>query len=38
MDRAAAPPAAVVALAETIPRRHTNRRPFAAKPVPFGTL
>jgi nitroreductase len=38
MDRAAAPPAAVVALAETIPRRHTNRRPFADKPVPFGTL
>ncbi|HEY3008851.1 MAG TPA: nitroreductase [Micromonosporaceae bacterium] len=38
MDRAAAAPAAVVALAETIPRRHTNRRPFADKSVPFGTL
>ncbi len=38
MDRASTPPAAVVALAETIPRRHTNRRPFADKPVPYGTL
>jgi hypothetical protein len=26
------------ALAEAIPRRHTNRRPFASKPVPYGTL
>jgi len=38
MDRSTAPPAAVVALAGTIPRRHTNRRPFLDKPVPFGTL
>jgi hypothetical protein len=36
--QAAAPPAAVVALAEAIPRRHTNRRPFADKPVPYGTM
>lgn len=26
------------ALAEAIPRRHTNRRPFANHPVPYGTL
>jgi nitroreductase len=31
---ATAPAAAAVALAETIPRRHTNRRPFANRPVP----
>jgi len=31
-------PAAVVALAETIPRRRTNRRPFADKPIPYGTM
>ena len=35
---AAPPPAAVVALAEAIPRRHTNRRPFADRPVPFGVM
>jgi hypothetical protein len=35
---AAAPPAGVVALAEAIPHRHTNRRPFADKPVPYGTM
>jgi nitroreductase len=29
---------AVRALAEAIPRRHTNRRPFADKPVPYGTI
>lgn len=33
-----APPGAVVALAETIPRRHTNRRPFTDEPVPYGTM
>jgi nitroreductase len=38
LDRAAAAPAGVVALAEAIPRRHTNRRPFADRPVPFGIL
>ena len=38
IERPATPPAGVVALAEAIPRRHTNRRPFADKPVPFGTL
>lgn len=38
LERAATPPAAAVALAEAIPRRHTNRRPFADKPVPFGIL
>ncbi|HEU4421299.1 MAG TPA: nitroreductase [Pilimelia sp.] len=26
------------ALAEAIPHRHTNRRPFADKPVPYGTM
>ena len=31
-------PAAVRALADAIPRRHTNRRPFADRPVPFGTM
>jgi nitroreductase len=31
-------PAGVTALAETIPRRHTNRRPFADVPLPYGTL
>ncbi len=35
---ASVPPAAVVALAEAIPHRHTNRRPFADKPVPYGTM
>jgi nitroreductase len=40
----AAPPsaarsfAAARALAGAIPRRHTNRRPFADKPIPFGTM
>jgi nitroreductase len=29
---------AALALAAAIPRRHTNRRPFADKPVPYGTL
>lgn len=36
--RAAAPPGVALALADAIPRRHTNRRPFADRPVPFGTL
>jgi nitroreductase len=34
----ARPPAAVQALAAAIPRRHTNRRPFADRPVPYGIL
>jgi nitroreductase len=33
-----APSAAARALAGAIPRRHTNRRPFADKPIPFGTM
>jgi nitroreductase len=37
-DRPAAAPAAAVALVEAIPRRHTNRRPFTDRPVPYGTL
>jgi nitroreductase len=37
-QQAVAPPAAIVALAETIPRRHTNRRPFADKPVPHAVM
>lgn len=32
------PSRAALALAATIPRRHTNRRPFADKPVPYGTM
>jgi nitroreductase len=36
IDNVAAAPAAVLALAEAIPRRHTNRRPFADTPVPFA--
>jgi nitroreductase len=35
---AAAPAAAAVALAEAIPHRHTNRRPFADKPVPHQIM
>jgi hypothetical protein len=38
LNRAAPPPAGVVALAEMIPRRHTNRRPFADQPVPHSTM
>ena len=38
MGDPAAPPGAAVALAAAIPRRHTNRRPFADKPVPFGII
>jgi nitroreductase len=38
IEKAAAPPAGVVALAGAIPHRHTNRRPFADTQVPFGTL
>jgi nitroreductase len=34
IDRAAAPPAAVLQLAGAIAHRHTNRRPFADMPVP----
>jgi nitroreductase len=35
---AAPVPVAVAALAEAIHRRHTNRRPFANRPVPFATM
>jgi nitroreductase len=35
---AAEPSRAATALAGAIPRRHTNRRPFADKPIPFGTM
>ena len=38
LERAAAPPAGALALAEAISRRHTNRRPFADRPVPYGTM
>jgi nitroreductase len=38
IGRAAAAPTAATVLAEAIPRRHTNRRPFADRPVPYGTL
>jgi hypothetical protein len=38
LAKAAAAPAAVVALADTIPRRHTNRRPFADQRVPFAIM
>jgi nitroreductase len=38
LGREAAPPAGVLALAAAIPRRHTNRRPFADRPVPYGTM
>lgn len=34
----AEPSRAANALAGAIPRRHTNRRPFADKPIPFGTM
>ncbi len=34
IDGPAAPPASVLALYEAIARRHTNRRPFADRPVP----
>jgi len=38
LGNAVAPPAGALALAEAIPRRHTNRRPFADRPVPYGTM
>jgi nitroreductase len=38
IDRAATESEAARALADAIPRRHTNRRPFADRPVPHGTL
>lgn len=38
LGRAVPSPAGVRALAEAIPRRHTNRRPFADRPVPHGTM
>jgi nitroreductase len=37
IDRAAET-AVARAFAAAIPRRHTNRRPFADRPVPYGTL
>jgi hypothetical protein len=33
-----APTTGALALADAIPRRHTNRRPFADRPVPYGTM
>jgi nitroreductase len=38
VDRAAAVPAAVGALADAIPRRHTNRRPFSGRPIDASTI
>src|SRR6185503_2463791 len=38
IGRAATENAAAQALAAAIPHRHTNRRPFADRPVPYGTL
>jgi hypothetical protein len=38
LERTVAPPAGALALADAIPRRHTNRRPFANQPVPYGTM
>ncbi len=35
---ATAPPAGAIDLAKTIPHRHTNRRPFADRPVPHGIM
>jgi nitroreductase len=37
-SRTATGASAATALAAAIPRRHTNRRPFANRPVPYGTL
>jgi nitroreductase len=34
----APPPDAVAVLAAAVPRRHTNRRPFADRPVPYGII
>jgi hypothetical protein len=38
IGRPATTPSLAQALADAIPRRHTNRRPFADKPLPYGTL
>jgi nitroreductase len=38
LGREVAPHAGALALAQAIPRRHTNRRPFADRPVPHGTM
>jgi nitroreductase len=38
IERPAAPPTNVLSLYEAIPRRHTNRRPFADRPVPYSTM
>jgi nitroreductase len=38
LGRPAVPTAGALALADAIPRRHTNRRPFADRPVPYGTM
>jgi len=38
IDRASPAPRSAKVLAEAIGRRHTNRRPFADKPLPYGTM
>jgi hypothetical protein len=38
LGRSVVPTAGALALADAIPRRHTNRRPFADRPVPYGTM
>ena len=38
IGRPVAVPAGILALADAIPRRHTNRRPFAGRPVPFAVM
>jgi nitroreductase len=38
IDRAVPESEAARALAAAIPLRHTNRRPFADRPVPYGTM
>jgi hypothetical protein len=38
LAEAVAPAAGALALAEAIPRRHTNRRPFIDRPVPHGIM
>jgi len=37
-EKPAAAPGGVTAMLDAIPRRHTNRRPFADKPVPFAIM
>jgi nitroreductase len=38
LGKAVTPPGSSLALADAIPRRRTNRRPFADRPVPHGTM